>query len=342
LVTIKDIAKRAGVSITTVSRALNGYGDVNEATRRKVAEIAESMGYSPNMAARSLIVKKTKTLGLLLSGITRNSTKDNIAFEVLCGMNDRAGELNYDLVLFSTTPQKQKVKSYKALCRERGVDGVMIMGIRLDDPYLNEIITSDIACVLIDIPLKGPQVGFVTSDNVGGACQAVRHLLENGHRTIGFINGHDQAHVSIQRREGVVKAYREFGVEPDETLWLNGAFSEEGGKEAAYQLLSRRPDVTAIFCASDLMALGAIQAVRGLGLRIPEDISLVGFDNINVTEYCTPALTTVHQNKYELGYQAAQMLIDLLEGRNVLPQLTLPTELIKRDSVARPRRSVQP
>ncbi|WP_123041980.1 LacI family DNA-binding transcriptional regulator [Cohnella candidum] len=334
MVTIKDIAKKAGVSITTVSRALNGYDDVNETTRRKVTELAQQMGYSPNMAARSLIMKKTKTLGLLLSGITRNSAKDNIAFEVLCGMNDRAGELNYDLVLFSTTPQKQKVKSYKALCHERGVDGVIIMGIRLDDPYLNEIITSDIACVLIDIPLKGPQVGFATSDNVGGAYRATRHLLENGHRNIGFINGHSQAHVSIQRLDGFKQALAEAGLSLDDSLLLDGSFSEEGGKEAAYQLLSKRPDVTAIFCASDLMALGAMQAVRGLGLRIPEDISIIGFDNINVTEYSTPALTTVHQNKYELGYHSAQMLIDLLEGRNVQTQLTLPTELVRRGSVA--------
>lgn len=334
MVTIKDIAKNAGVSITTVSRALNGYDDVNETTRRKVIELAQKMGYSPNMAARSLIMKKTKTLGLLLSDITRRSAKDNIAFEVLCGMNDRAGELDYDLVLFSTTPQKQKIKSYKALCHERGVDGVIIMGIRLDDPYLNEIISSDVACVLIDIPLKGPQAGFVTSDNVGGAYKATRHLLENGHRTIGLINGHAQAHVSSQRLDGYVSAMNEYGIEPDAALRMDGSFTEEGGKEAAYQLLSRRPDVTAIFCASDLMALGAIQAIRGLGLRIPQDISIVGFDNINVTEYCTPALTTVHQNKYELGYHAAQMLIDLLEGRNVHAQLTLPTELVKRDSVA--------
>jgi len=334
VVTIKDIAKTAGVSITTVSRALNGYDDVNETTRRKVKEIAQQLGYTPNMAARSLIMKKTKTLGLLLSGITRYSAKDNIAFEVLCGMNDRAGELNYDLVLFSTTSQKQKVKSYKALCQERGVDGVMIMGIRLDDPYLNEVISSDMACVLIDIPLKGPNVGFVTSDNVGGAYIATRHLLENGHRNIGFINGHSQAHVSIQRLEGFKQAMKEFGLTPDASVLMDGSFSEDGGKEAAYQMLSRRPDVTAIFCASDLMALGAIQAARGLGLSIPDDLSIVGYDNINLTEYCTPSLTTIHQNKYETGYQAAQLLIDLLEGRKVLPQLTLPTHLVKRASVA--------
>ncbi|WP_090797452.1 LacI family DNA-binding transcriptional regulator [Paenibacillus sp. GP183] len=333
MVTIKDIAKQAGVSVTTVSRALNGYDDVNEETRKKIEAIAHNTGYSPNMAARSLISKKTKTLGLLLSNVTRSSSKDNIAFEVLCGMNDRSGELNYDLVLFSTTPQKQRTKSYKSLCQERGVDGVIIMGIRLDDPYLNEIVISPIPCVLIDIPIKGKNVGYVTSDNVNGAFKATKHLLDAGHRQIGVINGHSQADVSIQRLKGYHEALNSCGIPFNESLVRDGSFSENDAKEATYQLLSQHPDVTALFCASDLMALGAMQAVRGLGLQLPQDVSIVGFDNINVSAYCSPALTTINQNPYEMGYQAAQMLIDLLEGRNVNHNLVLSTELIVRESV---------
>ncbi|WP_025844658.1 LacI family DNA-binding transcriptional regulator [Paenibacillus ehimensis] len=334
MVTIKDIAKAAGVSVTTVSRALNGYDDVNEDTRQKIKDIAQGLGYSPNMAARSLISKKTKTLGLLLSNVTRASSKDNIAFEILCGMNDRAGELDYDLVLFSTTPQKQKIKSYKTLCQERGVDGVIIMGIRLDDAYLKEVVSSQIPCVLIDIPLEGPNVGYVTSDNVGGAYRAVSYLLEAGHRKIGVVNGHSQADVSVQRLKGYKQALERFGIPFDESLVMDGSFSEAGAKEAVYRLLAQQPDITALFCISDLMALGALQAVRGLGLQVPGQVSVVGFDNIDVTAYCSPALTTVNQNKYEMGYQAAQMLIDLLEGRKVSHRLVLDTELIIRESVS--------
>lgn len=333
MVTIKDIAKAAQVSVTTVSRALNGYDDVNEGTRKKIKAVAERLGYSPNMAARSLVSKKTKTIGLLLSNVTRASSKDNIAFEVLCGMNDRAGELDYDLVLFSTTPQKQKTRSYKSLCQERGVDGVIIMGIRLDDPYLEEIVSSDIPCVLIDIPLQGPNVGYVTSDNVNGAFMAVRYLLECGHRHIGMINGHAQADVSSLRLKGYVEALASYGVAFDETFVMDGSFSEEGGKEAMYRLLSFHTETTAVFCASDLMALGAIQAVKGLGRGVPEHISIVGFDNIDITGYISPPITTIHQHKYETGYQAAQLLVDLLEGRNVSHQIVLNTELVKRESV---------
>jgi len=333
LVTIKDIAKTAQVSVTTVSRALNGYSDVNKETRKKIVEVAEQLGYSPNIAARSLISKKTKTIGLLLSNVTRDSSKDNIAFEVLCGMNDRAGELDYDLVLFSTTPQKQKIKSYKKLCNERGVDGVIISGIRLDDPYLEEIVSSEIPCVLIDIHLQGPNVGYITSDNVKGAYTAVRYLIENGHRHIGMINGHSQADVSTHRLKGYVDALESCGIPFNEAYVMDGAFSESGAREAMYRLYSRYPELTAVFCASDLMAFGAIQAVKGLGRHVPEDMSIIGFDNIDLTAYHSPAITTVNQHKYETGYQAAQLLVDLLEGRNVNHHIVLNTELIKRESV---------
>ncbi|MFC4775833.1 LacI family DNA-binding transcriptional regulator [Paenibacillus sp. GCM10023252] len=335
MTTIKDIARAAKVSVTTVSRALNGYSDVNETTRVKIRTIADQLGYSPNMAARSLVSKKTKTLGLLLSNVTRDSSKDNIAFEVLCGMNDRAGELDYDLVLFSTTPQKQKMKSYKTLCEERGVDGVIIMGIRLDDPYLKEIVSSSIPCVLIDIPLEGPNVSYVTSDNTKGAFLAVQHLIDHGHRHIGLINGHAQADVSLLRLEGYRQALKESGLSFDSSIVLDGSFSEGGGEDAARRLLQTHPEVTALFCASDLMALGAMKGVKGLGKRVPEDISIIGFDNIGLTGYCTPALTTVHQDKYGMGHHAAQVLIDMLEGREVEHHLVLPTELMIRESVAK-------
>ncbi|WP_139991893.1 LacI family DNA-binding transcriptional regulator [Paenibacillus paridis] len=333
MVTIKDIAKSAGVSVTTVSRALNGYDDVNEGTRLKIRTIADQLGYSPNMAARSLISKKTKTLGLLLSNVTRASSKDNIAFEVLCGINDRSGELDYDLVLFSTTPQKQTIKSYKTLCQERGVDGVIIMGIRLDDPYLKEIVSSDIPCVLIDITLEGPQVGYVTSDNLNGAVAAVDHLLQNGHRHIAMINGHAQADVSLLRLEGYRQALHNSAIPFDDSLVVDGRFSEQGGHDAAIEILSSKPEVTALFCASDLMAIGAMQGVKDMGKQVPQDISIIGFDNIDLTAYCTPALTTVHQHKYELGFHAAQVLIDLLEGKEVTHHVMLATEVIARDSV---------
>lgn len=331
--TIKDIAKAANVSVTTVSRALNNYSDVNPETKKKIMQIANELGYNPNIAARSLIVKKTKTLGLLLSGVTRYSVKDNIAFEILCGINDRSGELNYDPVLFSTTSQKQRMKSYKSLCLERGVDGVIIMGLRLDDPYLQEIIDSSIPCVLIDIPLEGKRVGYVSADNVNGADRATEYLINKGHRKIGMINGHAQASVSNERLEGFRKALEKHQIDFREDLIVDGGFSEQGGTEAAIRLITMHPDLTAIFCASDLMAIGAMQGLKHIGKYVPDDISIIGFDDIIISSYCSPALTTIQQSKYEMGYYAAQMLIDMLEGRNVDTHVTLHSQLVERESV---------
>ncbi|QJD84827.1 LacI family DNA-binding transcriptional regulator [Cohnella herbarum] len=336
MATIKDIAKKAGVSVTTVSRALNGYDDVNEDTRKKIKQVALELSYSPNAVARSLVSKKTRTIGLIISDINRAGAKDAFAYEVLCGINDRAGDLNYDLLLFSTNPSKQMEKSYTALCKERNVEGAILSGLRLDDPYLQEVIEQNsFPCVLIDIPKTGENVAHVTSDSRLGAVMAVRHLLENGHRHIAMINGHNQAFVSQERFEGYKEALEQYGESADEGLVYDGKFSEDGGAEAMYQILIRNPGVTAVFCASDLMALGAMRTLERMGRKVPDDVSIIGFDDITISAYCSPKLTTIRQDKYELGYQAAQLLIDMLENRTDNRKLLLNNQLIIRESTRR-------
>ncbi|WP_372635176.1 LacI family DNA-binding transcriptional regulator [Cohnella sp.] len=336
MATIKDIARKAGVSVTTVSRALNGYDDVNEETRRKIKQVAADLSYSPNAVARSLVSKKTRTIGLIISDINRAGAKDAFAYEVLCGINDRAGELNYDLLLFSTNPSKQVEKSYASLCKERNVEGAILSGLRLDDPYLHEVVEQNsFPCVLIDIPITGANVAHVASDSKIGAAMAVRHLLEYGHRRIAMINGHNQASVSQDRYSGYKEALEQSGLAADPALVYDGAFSEDGGAEAMYQILIRNPDVTAVFCASDLMALGAMRTLEKVGLRVPEDMSVIGFDDITIASYCSPKLTTIRQDKYELGYQAAQLLIDMLEERTDNRKILLGNQLIVRESTRR-------
>ncbi|TJY42821.1 LacI family transcriptional regulator [Cohnella pontilimi] len=334
--TIKDLAKAAGVSITTVSRALNGYPDVNEKTRNRIKKLAEELSYRPNAQAQSLVLKKTNTIGVIISEIKRSNAKDAFAFEVLCGINDRAGELNYDILLFSTNPKKQLHKSYSDLCRERNVDGAILQGLKTSDPYLAEVINQpDFPCVLIDIPIDGEWVGHVTSDNVAGAREAVAHLAQLGHRKIAMINGHMEASVSRERLSGYILGLQEAGIPYDPALVEDGRFSEEGGEAAARGLLQRHPDVTAIFCASDLMALGAMKACEAMGRPIPDSVSLIGYDDISIASYCSPKLTTVRQEKYDLGYQAAQLLIDMLEGRQVRHKVVLANQLVVRESTKR-------
>jgi LacI family transcriptional regulator len=332
LATIKDIAKLAGVSVTTVSRALNGYSDVNEQTREKIVGIAKELNYSPNTLARGLVMNKTNTIGLLVSGMTKESVKDNFTYLVLSGINQYAGETDYDIVLFSTNSTKQREKTYSQLCRERRVDGAIIQGIRTDDPYLQEVIESDIPCVLIDISVESDTVGYVTTDNIMGAKKAVQHLVELGHRHIAMINGHDFAFVSQKRLEGYKLGLKTAGISFRSDWVVRGLFEEEKAEKAACTLLEKNPEITAIFCASDLMALGAISAVKKRGLRVPEDISIIGYDDIMLASYSNPPLTTISQNVIQLGYHASKLLIEMLEGRAESHKVILDTALVKRSS----------
>jgi LacI family transcriptional regulator len=332
--TIRDVAKKAGVSVTTVSRALNGYSDVNEKTRERIKAIAKELKYSPNLLARSLVMKKTKTIGLLVSGLRIEGSKDNFTYEVLCGVNDCAGEIGYELVLISTDSKKQQEKTYNQLVQERKVEGIILQGIKTDDPYLEEVLKSDIPCILIDIPMESDSVGYVTTDNRDGAKSAVTHLLNLGHKHIGMINGHSQAFVSQERLEGYQKALQEKGIAFNESYVADGAFLEEKAESETGMLLDKHPEITALFCASDLMAMGSIRAAKKMGRKLPEDLSIVGFDNIILSAYSTPSLTTIGQDRYQLGFEATKLLTDMLEGNKGSKRKVLNTTFIKRESTS--------
>lgn len=333
MTTIKDLAKAAGVSVTTISRALNGYSDVSEKTRMRIKKIAEEMDYRPNALAKGLVLKKSRTIGVIISDLERNNAKDSFSFEVLCGINLRANELNYDILLFSNNLNKQMQKNYSDLLQERNVDGAILQGLRINDPYLKEVIDKKkIPSVLIDIPLLGERVGHVTTDNISGSRSAVEHLISLGHRHIAMINGHEEAAVSKERLSGYMLALREAGITYDPSYVYDGNFSEKGGGVSIARALQEHPEVTAAFCASDLMALGAIEALKDMGLSVPDDISIVGYDDIPISSYCSPKLTTVWQDKYGMGYQAAQLIIDMLEGKEVGHKTVLNSFLKIRES----------
>ena len=332
MVTIKDIAKLTDFSVTTVSRALNGYSDVSEKTRKKIKEAAKQLDYSPNALARSLVMNKTKTIGLLVSGLTRESVKDNFTYEVICGINDYVGQVDYDLIVFNTNTTKQKEKSYAQLCRERKVEGVILQGIKTDDIYLQEIIESDIPCVLVDIPIETETVGYVTTDNILGARQAVEYLIKLGHREIAMINGHNKAIVSQLRYEGYSEALLDANIQLKIEHVKDGGFEEDKAKKVAKELLTESPEITAIFCASDLMALGVLKAAKELNLKVPEQLSVIGYDDIILASYTTPTLTTVAQDKYQMGYEVTKLLISILEGNAEKQHKILENKLIIRES----------
>ncbi len=194
---------------------------------------------------------------------------------------------------------------------------------------------SDIPCVLIDIPIESRTVGYVTTDNVLGAKKAVRHLIELGHKRIAMINGYEYAFVSEQRLKGFKEALLEAGL-PVREYWIaNGAFREEIAEQEALRLLQHYPEITAFFCASDLMALGVIKAVKRLGKRVPDDVAVIGYDDIILASYSSPSLSTIAQDKFAMGYEAAKLLIAMLEGKADSHIKILQTELKARESTVK-------
>ncbi|MBL0385388.1 LacI family DNA-binding transcriptional regulator [Tumebacillus sp. ITR2] len=333
--TIKDVAKEAGVSITTVSRVLNQYSDVNPKTRTKVLKVVEQLGYQPNSVARSLVMKRTQTVGLVVSDLSRSRNGHHFMFDVLCGINDRVQELGYDLVLFSTSTTAQKKTPYMDFVRQRRVDGVLMMGIRLDDPYTHEVVEASVPSVLIDVPLVSDTCSYVTTDNVAGATMAIQHLVELGHRRIGFVNGHAQAAVSKERLQGYRMALEEAGIAYDPELVYYGNFEQQDGATGVAELMEKFEDLSAVFFASDLMALGGIKYLQSLQLRVPERMSIVGYDDIELAAMMQPMLTTVRQTRYEMGQSAAETLIRMLEQNEKGRGIVLPPELVVRETTSK-------
>ncbi|WP_367306932.1 LacI family DNA-binding transcriptional regulator [Alicyclobacillus acidocaldarius] len=329
-VTIRDVARAAGVSVTTVSRALNGAADVGEETRQRVIEVAKQLNYRPSHVARSLVLRKSQNIGLLVSDFRKGS--HHFLYDVLVGVHDTLAEYGYDVTLVSTDTARQQLVSYVDFCRARGLDGVIVMGIRLDDPYVEEVVESTLPSVVIDLPLLSRHCGYVMTDNVNGARYAVRHLVSRGCRRIGFVNGAAHAAVSRERLRGFEDAARQYVGEFDERLVVYGDFTLEGGQRALAELLAKAPDVDGVFFASDLMAIGGIQHCKAMGIRIPDDLAVVGFDDIDLARFVTPALTTVAQPRYEMGCEAAKMLVHMLQKGKMPSGTLLPPQLVVRET----------
>ncbi|MFO8069745.1 MAG: LacI family DNA-binding transcriptional regulator [Alkalibacterium sp.] len=305
--TIKDVAKHAGVSIGTVSRVFNGYTDIGEATKIKVLKIADELEYSPNLSARSLSSKKKRNIALLLNNLELNN-KANLSMDVLSGVYQYTLEMDFEFFLIPITTAQQKEKSLQKFLNERDISGAVIQGLRTDDPYIKEIGKSPIPIVLVDIELEGDHVGSVSVDNELAAYEAVSHLLSLGHENIALINGRKEANVTVRREAGYLKAMetKQLEIRPELIQYAN--FSEEIAYIMALDLLRNYPDLTAFFCASDIMAIGVMKAVKEIGKTIPEEISVFGFDDITLAQYLSPPLSTVTQDMKDIGYQAAKLL----------------------------------
>lgn len=305
---IKDIAKELGISQSTVSKAINNRKDVGEDVKNRVKEYIEKVGYTPNPLGRRLAINKTNTIGVFIVSRDIMKLNDNFAVEFLDGIAKKAYEINYDLLLFTTVFNKNNKNGYMKLCEERKVEGAIFIGLSLNDTNLESIKNSKIPVAVIDIFLYGKNVFSVRTNNKKGIESALKYCFEKGHKEIGFIKACDGAEVAVERFENFKEIMQKNKLY-NENYIVEGDFSKESGYNAANKLIKNKKLPTIIISSNDLMALGAIKAFKENGIKVPEDISVIGYDNITAGEYSEPELTTVGQDAIKIGAEAVEYII---------------------------------
>lgn len=329
-VSIRDVAMKAGVSISTVSRAFNKYEDISETTRKKIIKVAAELGYRPNVVAKSLSANKNYRIAILVEDYLPD---DYATYEIFMAFRSALAEQNYETIILSTSTDIQKNENLSQILQAKQVDGLFILGLKMTDEYYKQLKNFKYPCVLYDISIENSLCGCVGVDNVKGASKAVEHLIEQGHKKIALINGHENAQVSYERLDGYYLALAKNGMLIDKDLTASGDFTYEGGKQAAINLIEKNKEITAIFCASDLMACGAMSGIHEMGLKVPDDIAIVGFDDINICDFVTPKLSTVRQERDKIGKLAAMQLIEIINGRIPGRSVIEPTLVIRESSV---------
>lgn len=326
MVTIKDVAKAAGVSISTTSYALNNKGNVSKEKKVNILRIAKELGYSPNFAAKNLKKQKTELVGLFVHDI--NGPFYN---ELIRGIQQVTILNGYELIVFCDSGTK-KNSSYNFLS-ERRVDGAIIISSTIKDDEIMTLTKNGLPIVVLDREITGEKLCNVLVDNEHGASNAVMHLIGQGYRDIAFLSGPQEAYDNRKRFEGYKKTLKDNGIKFNEKMVINGSFTENSGYNAVtnYLEINKKPP-EAIFSSNDEMAIGAIFALRDKGYNVPKDVAVVGFDNFVLSSYITPALTTVKRPMYEMGLLSTHTLFNMLNSSEVNKSVTLSTELIIRDS----------
>ncbi len=332
--TIRDVARRAGVSTATVSRALANPDRVATATREAVIAAIEETGFTPNASARSLRARSTKMVLALLPGLG-----NSFYTPILNAVEEVLSLAGYGMIMGNTSMDQAREAHYDLLVRAGQVDGVMLLTGRLPNPAFAELNAfTPITLICNDIPgIDGLPV--IETDNHDAARVAVTHLIELGHRRIGHAIGPTDNIEAVYRLAGYREAHRNAGLPVDESIIWQGAFNFEAGVRVAQQFLDHPDPPTAMFTSNDEMAMGFLRIVKDAGLRVPQDVSVVGFDDIEFARYFDPALTTMHQPRAELGRLAAESLLARMAGNNDGPLRTrLKCSLLVRESTTAPPR----
>ncbi len=334
-VTIKDVAAQAGVSYQTVSRVINDHPLVSETTRANVQQAIDDLGYRPNLAARTLPGRRSYVIGFIIPYDPDYLIRDPHLLAQISGADAEANAHGYNLLLSTAVSESSGVEAYERFIRNHVGDGALVIE-TASSREGGELLTSrDYPYVSLGRDLGNPHAYMVSSDNHDGSKQVTRHLLEKGHRRIGIINGPPIGAVAglQDRLEGHQRALAEVGLCFDPTLMAYGDYTRRSGEVATHTLLAHADPPTAIFALNDRMAMGAVRAIQAGGLRVPEDVAVVGYDDIPAAADFHPSLTTVKAAARKVGQLAAQMLFQLINGETVAQkEVILPAELVIRES----------
>ncbi len=335
--TLEEIGKLAGVSRSTVSRVINNQDSVSEKVRQRVQKVVTETGYQPNLAARTLASNRSKVIGFVIPSHVQAIFSDPYFPRLIEGVTQTCNRHDYTVSLFLFHTKDEEEKIYPRVLRTGFVDGVIITATQMGDSIIPKLILHNMPFVVVGRPDYTQQddykdhISFVDADNKIGAYTATMHLISLGYTRIATITGPLNTTAGIDRRDGYLDALIECGRKIDRNLIIEGDFTELGGYKAMQQLLSHQPD--AVFVASDVMALGGLDAIRDHGLDVPNDIALMGFDDLLPHMRINPPLTTIRQPVEEAGVKAMELLLDLLENGISPPRsMIIPTELIIRRS----------
>ena len=329
VVDIREIARLAGVSTATVSKVLNNYTEVSDATKERIIKIVEEVGYIPNSSARALSSKRTWLIGIVYSEHLNIGLEHNYFSGVLEAFKTEVESLGYDVVFISG-----KDIGYLKRCQVRNVDGVFVVTADMMDTGLTELFDSKIKCVTTDVLYNS--IPLVCSDNFQGSLLAIRHLHELGHKRIAHIAGPASTIAGKERLEGYLEGLKENGIEYDPSLVIEALeYDSDSGYQCMKKFLELPNPPTAVYAMCDLTALGVVHAITEHGLKVGKDISVVGFDDIELVSHTHPALTTIKQDRKAIGRTLAQILHRSINNKKVESRTLIETELIIRNSTSK-------
>lgn len=330
---IKTIASMAGVSVATVSKIINNYSDIGEETRLRVQKILDETGYKPSSSAKTLATKKSNIIGVVFAGKLNSDLNHPFFVSVINSFKKHIGLLGYDILLFSNEKFSTAKEDYLARCRHFQVDGCIIIAGDDIEASVHTLDQSVIPCIGVDIALSGKNSSYIMSDNMKVSAKVVEHFYLSGYREIGFLGIERSSVVTTMREKAFNETLRNFGItiNPD---WIihSQEYDEESGYQAMKQFIAKGSLPKAMFAVSDLLAFGAMRALKDHNLNVPEDMALIGCDDIDACSYTDPTLTTVRQDKEKIGRLAAMMLYDLINKQMEPGVIMIEPEIVVRQS----------